>query len=108
MNKRIVEGMIGIVTSNSYGAGWAFSDGEFNPARAFCPALVDALTKMASYADVREAIERSFPDMHGYGPTPLTLTLRWIPQGTQFRAVNCDGVEVLIFREQEPDRYMTA
>jgi len=109
MNKRIVNGMVGVITSNSYGSGWAFSDGEFNPARAFCPALVDALTKMASYKDVREAFERSFPDSYESSPTPLTLTLTWIPQGTQFRVVNYDGVEGVILKDKDRDpyRYMT-
>ena len=108
MEKRVIEGRVGVVVSNTCGRRWAMCDGEFNPVRAFCPDLVDALHRKASHAEIGEVIKDNFPEYDGYGVDPFGLTLVWVPCGTQFRMVEYDGQEGIVYKDRERSRYTTA
>jgi len=108
VEKRVINGMVGIVTSNTYGSGWAAPYGRFDPARAFCPALVDAMAKKAEHAEIIQVIKDNFPEFSKHGRDPFGLSLNWIQQGAEFRVVDCDGAEGIILKDRERRRYMTA
>jgi len=108
VEKRVIGGMVGVVVSNTHGRRWAMCDGRFNPVRAFCPELVDALARKASHKEIREVIKDNFPELSGYGADPFGLILVWVQQGTQFRMVEYDGQEGIVYKDRELSRYTTA
>jgi len=108
MDKRVINGMVGIVTSNAYGDGWAAPYGRFNQGRAFCPALVDAMAMKASHAEIIQVIRDNFPEFSKHGRDPFGLSLNWIQQGAEFRVVDCDGAEGIVLRDRERHLYTVA
>jgi len=108
MNKRVVGGMVGMVVSNTHGDGWAVPDGRFNPVRAFCPELVDAMALGLSHKEIVEVIKENFPEFSDHGRDPFGLSLVWVPCGAEFRVTDYDGVEGVVYKDRGPHRYTTA
>jgi hypothetical protein len=89
--KVIRNGLVAVVYSPGFGAGWSTWDhGEYGDALIFDPMIVDLVEKqdvnqLVSYVSLR------YPDLYTGGMRDLTV--KWLPQGTLFRINEYDGSE---------------
>ena len=98
MNKVVRDGMVAVLVSPGYGAGWS-SWNTKHPECLFDPVVV---------AWVENGKQGSCPDMeelHGwddfYDGGSAGLRIEWIPVGTLFRIEEYDGYEQIVLNEHE-------
>ena len=105
MNKVIRDGMVAIIYSPGYGAGWYTWNTDY-PDIIFDPRVVawiengkneDEVTDLEAYLD------NTYPE--GYFSLDR-LEIKWMPVGTQFRMEEYDGFETIRYADQE--RWITA
>lgn len=112
MNRVIENGLVAVIYSSGFGAGWytwnqgRFSETEDATALIFDPILVE-LVKQKEQTEFDEEIENKIlaraeeicPD--GYFGGIEDLTIQWIPVGTEFQINEYDGNESIVFKLNE-------
>lgn len=91
MQKKIVDGKVGILVAPGFGAGW--STWGDDPGMVFDPTLVELIANEESIDEIIKYCEIRFPTE--YLGALSDLEVRWIPQGTKFRITEYDGSENL-------------
>ena len=89
MNKVIRDGKVAVLYSRGYGAGWYSWHGVLE--LVFDPTVVDMVERNTPYDDIEAYCESKWPD-HYFGGA-CGLTIKWIPEGTQFLIEEYDGNE---------------
>ncbi len=94
MKKVIRDGMVGVLISGGWGAGF-YTWGA--PLRAlFDPELI-YLIENQKYDDALEYVEKTYPDAYTGGVDELSVV--WVVEGTQFYIEEYDGRESLMFKD---------
>ena len=89
MNKVIRNGLVAVLYSPGFGAGWyTWNTGQ--PEILFDPAVVE-LVEAERWEELQAYVTLKYPDIYAGGMRDLEVT--WIPQGTQFRVNEYDGSE---------------
>ena len=98
----IRNGLVAVLYSPGYGAGWRTWNDDYGDAILFDPWIVDILLN-DNYSR-KEQVQRilayctlKYPNLYTGGVRDLTI--EWIPVGTAFRIDDYDGNESIEFRD---------
>ena len=96
MQKKTVDGLVAVLYSPDFGAGW-FT--WHNIAELlFDPKVVDMVLEKTS-AETIELYCRTVYGDHYYGGAG-ELTVAWVPPGTEFVIEDYDGAETITFKDK--------
>ena len=103
-NKYTKDGMVAVLYSPGYGAGWStWGDHDYGEDMIFDPWIVDILLN-EEFTD-EEATKRvlahcavKYPALYIGGAQDLRVA--WVPPGTAFRITEYDGNERIEYRDQ--------
>jgi hypothetical protein len=88
MKKVIRDGMVAILYSPGYGAGWSTWGG--GPEMVFDPEIVE-LVEQNRHDEISDLVESRGLDFYCGGASDLRIM--WLPEGTAFRITEYDGNE---------------
>lgn len=95
MNRVVRDGLVAVLYSPGFGAGW-FSWNTSCPEILFDPAMVE-LVEAKKWDELRAYVVLKYPDIYSGGLKDLQI--KWIPQGTQFQVTEYDGNENIETRD---------
>ena len=96
MQKKTVDGLVAVLYSPDFGAGWYT---WHNIAELlFDPKVVDMVMEKTS-AETIELYCRTVYGDHYYGGAG-DLTVAWVPPGTEFVIEDYDGAETITFKDK--------
>lgn len=105
MTERYIRGTdVAVLISRGHGAGWStWANKKYWPQIVFDPVIVDILINDRYSFDERQSRLREicylkYPDM--YSDSVRSLSVQWVPQGTEFRVTEYDGSEAIELRDQ--------
>lgn len=94
MEKKVVDGKVGILVSPGYGAGWSTWNTTKNGEQLlFDPVVVEMVEDKKGREAILGYCENKYPNDYLGGVDGLEVV--WIPQGTRFRVTEYDGAETL-------------
>ena len=97
MNKVVRDGMVAVLYSPGYGAGWStWASPEIREQILFDPVLVD-LVEHERWEEARAYVALKYPDFYAGGLEDLHID--WIPVGIQFIVYEYDGNESIEKRD---------
>ena len=102
MNKLIKDGMVAVLYSPGFGAGWYTWNYEY-PEILFDPAIVEFVEK-EKWAELETYVILKYPEIYKGGMTDLEV--EWMPVGTEFKIIEYDGAESIEYKEN--DHWMIA
>jgi hypothetical protein len=102
MNKLIKDGMVAVLYSPGFGAGWYTWNYEC-PEILFDPAIVEFVEK-EKWAELETYVILKYPEIYKGGMTDLEV--EWMPVGTEFKIIEYDGAESIEYKEN--DHWMIA
>lgn len=97
MNKVIRGGMVAVLVSPGYGAGWYSWHGIQE--LLFDPVVVDMLENNIDRDEIEKYCEKTYGEDEYYGGVS-DLTIAWIPEGREFMVHEYDGSESLRFKDE--------
>lgn len=103
MEKYVRDGMVAVLVSPGYGAGWYTWNKEM-PEVLFDPTLVDLVLNGAESVELVAYADLKYPEAYTGGAGDLIV--KWVPEGAQFRIDEYDGAESLTLASEE--KWMTA
>jgi hypothetical protein len=92
MEKVVREGLVAVLVSPGFGAGWSTWNSEI-PEIMFDPVVVGMVEDGTNPETITAYCEAKYPN--GYFGGVTDLEVKWIPVGTQFRVHEYDGSETL-------------
>lgn len=96
MNKLIRNGMVGVIYSPGFGAGWSTWNREY-PEIVFDPMIITFIEKQ-EIDKIKTYIAVKYPDL--YASDLEDLQVAWLPEGTLFRIHEYDGNESVEVKEK--------
>lgn len=93
MDKIVRDGMVAVLVSRGYGAGWV----TWESVSPFSPELVEAIEAGKTGDDLVGVAAKLYPEAYHGGAADLTV--QWVPQGSLFRITEYDGAESLEVRD---------
>ncbi len=97
MKKKIKDGMVAVLYSPDFGAGW-YSWHNIEEL-LYDPKVVDMVLEKTSAETIELYCNEVYGDKAYYGGSDQ-LTVTWIPVGTSFRIHEYDGSETIEIREE--------
>lgn len=100
MDKVIRDGMVAVIYSPGYGAGWSSWNRDY-PAMMFDPrvvAWIENNKQVHEVTDLESYLEQTYPDAYC---SLEALTIEWLPVGTVFRIHEYDGSESIVTQNRE-------
>ena len=94
MNKLIRDGLVAVLVSPSYGAGWSSWNKEKE--LLFDPAIAE-LVEQAKWEELEVYVKLKYPQIYAGGMPDLEI--RWLPVGTEFIITEHDGAETLRLKD---------
>jgi hypothetical protein len=98
MDKIVRDGMVAVLVSPGFGAGWYTWNKEM-PELLFDPTLVDLVLSGAESEELVAYADLKYPE--GYTGGAGDLIVKWVPEGAQFRIDEYDGSESLVLESEE-------
>ena len=95
MNKVVRDGLVAVLYSPGFGAGW-YTWNTSHPEILFDPAVVE-LVEAQRWEELQAYVTLKYPDIYAGGMRELKVA--WIPQGTQFQVNEYDGSESIETRD---------
>lgn len=97
MKRVIRDGMVAVLYSPGFGAGWStWASREIREAVMFDPAMV-GLVEQKKFEELEAFVALKYPGLFTGGLKHLQIC--WIPEGLQFRISEYDGSERIEFRD---------
>lgn len=98
--KVIRDGKVAVLYSPGYGAGWWTWNTDYEWL-LFHPDLVNAVEAKANEKKIEEIVNKlckkfGIPEGSIYCGGVKTLTIKWLPEGTQFEVTDYNGYESII------------
>lgn len=98
MNKVIRNGLVAVLYSPNYGAGWStWADESIRKDIVFDPALVE-LVEQERWEELKAFVALKYPSLYTGGLEDLHIG--WIPEGTRFQINEYDGNESIEYWTQ--------
>ena len=98
MNKKIVDGKVGVILSYGYGLGFStYNDGIKD--LEFEPTLIEMITAKRSENEIAKYLEETYPDEQWDYVDIEELAVEWLDWGTKFIIESNDGAEYLVLEE---------
>ena len=98
IDKCIKDGMVGVLVSGGYGAGFSTWAPEY-PGIEFEPIVIGMLEQEKSTQEIQEYLDEEYPKAYWGGVNGLTVI--WLKQGTEFNITEYDGAEGIEYKENE-------
>lgn len=96
MTKCIRDGLVAILYSPGYGAGWStWNDDKYREFLLHDEKLVD-LVETNQHSKIKEYVETVYPDEYVCVLGADQLRVSWVSPGTQFRIKDYDGSESMV------------
>lgn len=95
MNKLVRDGMVAVLYSPGFGAGW-YTWNYQSPEILFDPAIVK-LVEQEKFDELQTYVELKYPEIYKGGI--MELEIEWIPEGTLFKVNEYDGAETIELKE---------
>jgi len=95
MNRVVRDGMVAVLYSPGYGAGW-FSWNTSRPEILFDPAIVE-LVEQEKWDELQAFVTLKYPEIYAGGLRDLQIW--WLKEGTQFQVNEYDGNEHIETRD---------
>jgi hypothetical protein len=95
MNKKIVNGMVAVLYSPGFGAGW-YSWNTDVPELLYDPMIVD-MVEANRFDELASFMAIKYPGVYTGGMKDLKI--QWVPEGTLFKIDEYDGSESFEFKE---------
>ncbi len=90
MEKLVKDGMVAVLVSRGYGAGWSTWMSDY-PECLFDPVLAQMIIDGADEMEIATVAQKRYPDAYLGGLAGLDV--EWLPVGTKFRVDEYDGAE---------------
>jgi hypothetical protein len=90
MEKLVKDGMVAVLVSRGYGAGWSTWMSDY-PECLFDPVLAQMIIDGADEMEIATVAQKRYPDAYLGGLDGLDV--EWLPVGTKFRVDEYDGAE---------------
>lgn len=97
MNKVIRDGMVAVLISPRYGAGWYSWHGIRE--LLFDPVVVEMLENNIDRYEIEKYCEKTYGEDEYYGGI-TDLQIVWIPEGREFMIHEYDGSETLRYKDE--------
>jgi hypothetical protein len=97
MQKKIKDGMVAVLYSPGFGAGWYSWHG--NEELLYDPKLVDMVLEKTSAKTIELYCEEVYGKNHYYGGAE-NLEVMWVSVGTPFRVEEYGGAETIAIRDE--------
>jgi len=99
MEKVIRDGLVAVVYSPGFGAGW-YTWNKEHPELVFDPTIVEYVEKqekdkLLAYMGIK------FPDLYVGISTIQDLEIAWVEEGVQFRIDEYDGNESIVTKDRD-------
>lgn len=95
MDRVVKDGMVAVVYSPGYGAGWSTWNSEYNDEELFFdPGLVNLVLAGKTDDEIEVYATLKWPDAYLGGLAGLDI--RWVPVGTKFHIREDDGNEMVV------------
>lgn len=95
MDRVVKDGMVAVLYSPGYGAGWSTWNREYNEEDLiFDPGLVNLILENRKDEEIEVYITLKWPENYSGGVTELDI--RWVPVGTKFYIHDDDGNEMVV------------
>ena len=107
INKKIVNGKVGVIISSDYGAGFSsWNDPDIAEELMFDSGIVDILettniSDEEKYTKIDMYIKLKYVDAY-FLSNSRTLHVEWIEQGKEFFILENDGLEIIRFKDEIP------
>lgn len=100
MDKVIRSGHVAVLYSPGFGAGWYSWNTEY-PQLLFDPVVVNHILSddQLPMDDLKPYLEDKYPEIYTGGLKDLTI--KWVPEGSQFRVHEYDGSERIILDSED-------
>lgn len=98
MDKVIRDGLVAVLVSPGFGAGWStWADNKFKEWATFSPSVVAWVEsgKVGGMEAVENIAMRELGSDHPYLGGAMDLEIEWLPVGSSFRIDEYDGSESL-------------
>ena len=95
MNRVIRDGMVAVLVSPRYGAGWSSWNTEYEEL-LFDPGIVE-LVEQKKWQELETYVTLKYPDIYQGGMPDLEI--QWVPQGAEFVIEEYDGAESLKLKD---------
>jgi hypothetical protein len=96
MDKVTRNGLVAVLYSADYGAGW-FTWNTDHMELVFDPGIVE-LVEQGKWDELKTYVTLKYPDIYMGGLKDLRI--EWVPEGTQFVIQEHDGNEWIEFKDQ--------
>jgi len=97
MNRVVRDGLVAVLYSPGFGAGWStWASSDIREQILFDPGLVD-LVENEKWEEAQAYATLKYPEFYAGGLEDLQI--KWIPQGTQFQITEHDGYESIETRD---------
>lgn len=96
MNKVVRDGLVAVLYSPGYGAGW-YSWNREHPEILFDPDIVN-FVEAKKWEELQVYVTLKYPEIYTGGLDDLQIA--WIPKGTGFRIDEYDGNESIELQDQ--------
>lgn len=103
MNKVVKDGLVAVLYSPGYGAGWYSWNTEIGESILFDPGLVDLILNQRSWDEVEAYCNLKWGggDDGAYFGGISNLKIAWVPVGKKFRIDEYDGNESVITEDED-------
>lgn len=110
LRKEIRNGLVAVLYSPGYGAGWSTWNHEIGDQLIFDPSIVYMVEEMHKEPDDKDKVESWFQNImayckvnypEGYFGGADDLAIEWIPEGTMFKINEYDGNETIEYKEND-------
>lgn len=95
-DRLIRKGQVAVLYTTYHGSGWSTWNREWARAMMFDPQIADIVdaARMGWEEQARAIAQLKYPDAYLDRNIP-NLAVAWIPQGTEFRITEHDGLEIV-------------
>lgn len=102
MNKVVKDGLVAVLYSPGFGAGWYTWNTELGESILFDPGLVDLVLNLRPDDEIEAYCTLKWGSDDGayFGGVP-DLKVAWVPVGTKFRIDEYDGSESVITEDKD-------
>lgn len=97
MKKLCKEGLVAVLVSRGYGAGWTTWNYQY-PEMLFDPDIAQMILDCRQEDDILALATARYPDAYLGGLEGLFV--QWVPEGVRFRVHEYDGAESLEFQSE--------
>ena len=98
MEKCVRDGKVAVIFAGSYGAGW-YSQNPDDPGIVFDPNIVQHIEDK-DWDKLKVYMELRYPNVYVSDELLLDLRIMWLPEGTEFKIDEYDGLEHIVLRKK--------